>query len=202
MTGIYKITSPSNKVYIGQSIDIEKRFKQYKSLSQTRCQKRLHYSFKKHGIKNHLFEIIELCDVDLLNERERYWQDFYNVLELGLNCLLTDTQDSIKVYSKETIEKIRLGNLGKVIPDSVRIQTSETMKLKGIKPKNKMIGFDNHKSIKIKSTNVFTNETFIGNLTYTANYFKVDKELIRTRLNKKTISFRKLKNWNFEQIHS
>jgi len=30
MIGIYKITSPSNKVYIGQSINIEKRFKSYK----------------------------------------------------------------------------------------------------------------------------------------------------------------------------
>jgi group I intron endonuclease len=202
MVGIYKITSPSNKVYIGQSIDIDKRFKQYKSLSQTRGQKRLHYSFKKHGIDNHLFEIIESCDINLLNERERYWQDFYNVLEIGLNCLLTDTSDSVKVYTKETIEKIRLGNLGKVIPASVRIKTSETMKLKGIKPKNKMIGFDNHKSIKIISTNVLTNETFIGNLSDTSNYFKVDRELITNRLNKKTISFRKLKNWNFEQIHS
>ena len=29
--GIYKITSPSGRIYIGQSIDCPKRFKQYKS---------------------------------------------------------------------------------------------------------------------------------------------------------------------------
>jgi len=202
MIGIYKITSPTNKIYIGQSINIEKRFNQYKSISQTKKQKMLHYSFKKYGINNHLFEIIEECDIELLNQRERYWQEFYNVLKDGLNCLLTDTKNSIKVFSKITIEKIRQGNLGKIIPESVRNQTSKTMKLKGIKPKYKMIGFENPKSIKIISTNILTNEIFIANLTDTSNYFKVDRELITNRLNKKTISFRKLKNWNFEFVHS
>jgi group I intron endonuclease len=89
MIGIYKITSPSSKIYIGQSIDIERRFKNYKSLSQTKKQVMLHYSFKKYGINNHLFEIIEQCSIESLNIRERYWQDYYNVIEDGLNCLLT-----------------------------------------------------------------------------------------------------------------
>lgn len=31
MIGIYKITSPSNRIYIGQSIDIEARWKSYKT---------------------------------------------------------------------------------------------------------------------------------------------------------------------------
>jgi group I intron endonuclease len=200
MIGIYKITSPTNKIYIGQSINIEKRFKNYKSLSQTKGQKMLHYSFRKYGINNHLFEIIEECDIELLNERERYYQDFYNVLQEGLNCLLTDTKDSIKVFSKITIEKIRQGNLGKIIPESVRDQTSKTMKLKGIKPKYKMIGFENPKSIKVKSFNVITNEEFILNLSDTTKYFNVDRELISNRLNKITIKFRKLKDWRFEYV--
>jgi len=32
MIGVYKITSPTGKVYIGSSIDIEKRIKHYKSV--------------------------------------------------------------------------------------------------------------------------------------------------------------------------
>jgi group I intron endonuclease len=202
MIGIYKITSPTNKVYIGQSNNIGKRFKQYSSLSQTKLQKRLHYSFNKYGVKNHIFEVIEECKVELLNERERYWQDFYNVLgKNGLNCLLTSTTDNIKVYSKETIDKIRLGNLGKIIPDSVRKQTSETMKVKGIKPKEKMIGFDNPKSIKIIATNNITNEIYISNLSGVAKFFNVDRELISNRLNKTTVKFRKLKDWSFDKIY-
>ena len=200
MIGIYKITSPTNKVYIGQSINIERRFKNYKSISQTRGQVMLHNSFKKHGVNNHTFEIVEECIVESLNERERYWQEFYNVLEGGLNCLLTDTKDSIKVYSAESIERIRQGNLGKEIPESVRKQTSETMKRKGIKPKLKLIGFDNPKSIKIKSFNVITNQELILNLSQTSEYFKVDRELISNRLNKVTQRFRKLKDWRFEYV--
>jgi group I intron endonuclease len=200
MIGIYKITSPTNKVYIGQSTNIERRFKNYKSISQTKGQVMLHNSFKKHGIDNHIFEVIEECCVELLNERERYYQDFYDVLNGGLNCLLTDTKDNIKVYSAESIERIRQGNLGKEIPDSVRKQTSETMKRKGIKPKFKMNGFDNHKSIKIKSFNIVTNEELLLNLSETSKYFKVDRELISNRLNKVTTRFRKLKDWRFEYV--
>ena len=200
MIGIYKITNPNNKIYIGQSVDIKKRFKQYSSLSQTKLQKKLHYSFQKYGIKNHTFEIIEECKVELLNERERYWQDYYNVLENGLNCVLTNTKDNIKVYSKESIEKIRLGNLGKTIPNEIRKRISLTMKEKGYKPKNKMIGFDNPKSIKIKSTNIITKEEIILNLSETSKYFKVDRELISNRLNNVTKKFRKLKDWKFEYV--
>lgn len=203
MTGIYKITSPSNKVYIGQSNNIEKRFKQYSSLSQTKLQKRLHYSFNKYGVNNHTFEVIEECSIKLLNYRERYWQDFYDVLgKNGLNCILTNTEYKLKVYSKETIEKIRLGNLGKTIPDSVRKQTSETMKRKQIKPKEKMICFDNPKSIKIIATNNITKKTYTSNLSGIAKYFKVDRELISNRLNKSTVKFRKLKDWQFDKIYT
>lgn len=200
MVGIYKITSPSGKVYIGQSINILNRFNQYKSLSQTKGQKKLNYSFKKYGIDKHIFDIIEQCSIDLLNERERYWQDYYDVLNNGLNCILTDTNYSVKVFSKETIDKIRKGNQGKEIPDSVRSQTSITMKSKGIKPKDKMYGFDNPKSIKISSLNILTNESYILNLSDTAKFFKVDRELISNRINNTTKSFRKLKDWKFERV--
>lgn len=200
MIGIYKITSPSNKVYIGQSINIDRRFKNYKSISQTKGQVMLHNSFKKYGVENHIFEVVEECSIELLNERERHYQELYDVLNGGLNCLLTSTSDSIKVYSTESIEKIRQGNLGKEISEDVRKRTSETMKRKGIKPKYKMIGFDNHKSIKIKSTNTITNEEFILNLSDTVKYFKVDRELISNRLNNITKSFRKLKDWKFQYV--
>ena len=112
MTGIYKITSPNNRVYIGQSINIENRWKYYYSLN---CKKqiRLHRSFLKYGIENHIFEVIEECDVNELNERERYWQEFYNVLNEGLNCTLIETSEKLKIHSDETKLKISLSKIGK-----------------------------------------------------------------------------------------
>ena len=118
--GIYKITSPNNKIYIGESIDIFRRFNSYKKL-QCKNQKKLHASFKKHGVLSHIFEIIEICDVNNLKVKERCWQDFYNVLSVnGLNLKLTETFEKKQVHSEETLLKIRGKNnsqWGKKRPD-------------------------------------------------------------------------------------
>lgn len=102
--GIYKITSPNNRVYIGQSTNIKKRFKTYKN--NCNSQKLLFRSFKKYGLENHIFEIIEECSIEQLNERERYWQDYYNVLEEGLNCRLTKINDKSGFVSQQTKSKM------------------------------------------------------------------------------------------------
>jgi group I intron endonuclease len=97
-SGIYKITSPSNRVYIGQSVNINNRFKSYRKYNHP-SQIKLYRSIEKYGFESHIFEIIEYCDIDLLNKRERYWQDYYNVISEGLNCVLTNTSDKRKEFS-------------------------------------------------------------------------------------------------------
>ena len=100
MVGIYKITSPSGRVYVGQSINIERRFARYKYYSGG--QVRLVASFKKYLVESHTFIILEECQIDQLNDRERYWQDAYDVLGCnGLNCKLTNTEDKSGVLSEE-----------------------------------------------------------------------------------------------------
>ena len=64
--GIYKITSPSGKIYIGQSKDINKRFNLYKRL-QCERQPKLYNSFIKYGTINHKFEVLCECNKELLN---------------------------------------------------------------------------------------------------------------------------------------
>ena len=96
MIGIYKITCLiTNKIYIGQSINIEYRFNQYK-YGSAKNQIKLYNSLKKYGILNHKFEIIETFnkfDKELLTEREQYFMDYHrengwvllNVKEAGSN---------------------------------------------------------------------------------------------------------------------
>lgn len=105
--GIYKITSPSDKIYIGQSKDITKRYKTYRKYNEPK-QRRLYYSVLKYGWENHKFEIIEECSIELLNKRERYWQDYYDVLnkEKGLNCNLTNTKQLPRIVSLETKKQV------------------------------------------------------------------------------------------------
>jgi len=106
--GIYKITSPSGKVYVGKSKNIKSRFYNYnKNILNAKNQRRLYNSFKKYGIEKHDFEIIEYCEVLDLYCRERHWQDFYDVLgNKGLNCLLTACEDHPLQMSEDT-RKIR-----------------------------------------------------------------------------------------------
>lgn len=123
MIGIYKITSPTNRVYIGQSINIPQRFTSYKNINQNISHKRLKNSFFKHGVENHIFEIIEICLIDKLNERERYWQDFYNVLgKQGLNCRLTTTNDKSGYLSENTKIKISKSHIGKKLSEETKIK--------------------------------------------------------------------------------
>jgi group I intron endonuclease len=92
MIGIYKITNPKGKIYIGQSIDIERRLKEYKNI-KCLSQRKLRNSIIKYGWENHIVEVIEECSIENLNTIERYWQDYFNVLQHGLNCRLTQTHD-------------------------------------------------------------------------------------------------------------
>ena len=113
MIGIYKITSPSGKVYIGQSIQLDMRIKTYKSL-ECKSQPRLYNSLVKYGPDKHNFEIIEECEVSELNDKERYYQDIFECIgKNGLNCKLTTSKDKSGFISEETKDKISKSNLGK-----------------------------------------------------------------------------------------
>jgi len=73
MIGIYKITNKTNgKRYIGQSINIEKRFKDHKTPSRRKFGA-LGKAFAKYGVQNFDFEIIEICEARNLDKREMYY---------------------------------------------------------------------------------------------------------------------------------
>lgn len=109
--GIYKITNPNGRVYVGQSIDIKRRYTQHKNPKESKKQKILFRSFKKYGIENHQFEIIEECSLDQLDEKELYWGAYYKVLGgNGLNCRLGKGRG---IVSDELRERMKISNKGK-----------------------------------------------------------------------------------------
>lgn len=136
MIGIYKITSPSGKVYIGQTIDHERRFKHYKLL---RCkeQPRIYRSLLKYGVDNHRFEIVFQCWECYLTKWERYFQDMYKSTgKNGLNCILVKTDEFSGGHSQETKDKI-------------------SKSLKGYKPSQKQVD----RLIEYNKTRVISAET-------------------------------------------
>lgn len=72
---IYKITNHINsKIYIGKTINIEKRWYKHKYLAEkSKINRHLYNSMRKHGINNFLISVIEECLDDIANEREKYW---------------------------------------------------------------------------------------------------------------------------------
>lgn len=80
--GIYKITNKiNNKVYIGQSLNIFSRFESHVRVALADTNKgnnNLSKAFRKYGLKNFLFEVLEECEKSKLNEREIYWIAHYN----------------------------------------------------------------------------------------------------------------------------
>lgn len=119
-SGIYRIVSPSGKVYIGQAVNIKKRLQKYSS-GNVKGQRRLYESFKKHGVQSHEFEVLELCDKSVLLNRERYYQDKYDAIGVnGLNCKLTTTSDRSGHHSEQTRLKISMSNKGKRCSDEAK----------------------------------------------------------------------------------
>ena len=85
VAGIYKITNPEGKVYIGQSVDCYNRERQYAN-GETESQPKLHASVIKFGWDKHIFKLIESCNShDKLNKRERYHITFFDSIRTGLN---------------------------------------------------------------------------------------------------------------------
>jgi group I intron endonuclease len=111
MIGIYKITNPNNKIYIGKSINIEKRFIQYKNL-HCKSQYKIYRSLFKYGVDNHKFEVIHECDIEELDKLEQYYIELFDTFdnEYGLN--LTTGGDGA-IPSQETREKRSISMKGK-----------------------------------------------------------------------------------------
>jgi hypothetical protein len=92
MRYIYKITSPSQKIYIGQSVVPEARKKSfYRYLEKSsNTDRKIINAIKKYGWVNMTFEIIDRNDTwtqEQLNEREIHWIKLLNSTTEGYNIL-------------------------------------------------------------------------------------------------------------------
>ena len=74
MVGIYKITNPKGKSYIGQSVNINNRKYAYMAINRRNIGPKIANSLDKYGWENHKFEIIEECSVEQLHKKEVYWK--------------------------------------------------------------------------------------------------------------------------------
>jgi hypothetical protein len=90
ITGIYKITNQqTNKCYIGQSVDVGKRWKDHAKCGldiDTPAGNKLYKDMLDIGIWNFSWELLEKCSKEELNERERYYIELYQSKDYGYNA--------------------------------------------------------------------------------------------------------------------
>lgn len=129
MIGIYKITSPSKRTYIGQSIDIENRWIKYKNINNSKVQQKLYRSFIKYGIDNHIFEILEECPIDELDNTEIKWINHFKTNKTGLNILEGggNSRKGVK-HTNETKQKMSDSHLGKQDTEQTKNKKSQSAK--------------------------------------------------------------------------
>ena len=87
--GIYKITNiETNECYIGQAVDIYKRWNQHCKAGlgiDTPPGNKLYKAMQEYGLQNFTFEILLECNRDELNEKEKYFISLYQADTYGYN---------------------------------------------------------------------------------------------------------------------
>lgn len=113
MIGIYKITNKlNNKVYVGQSNNIERRFAEHKH-KRNGVNFPIGLAIRKYGKENFAFEILEECSLEDLNKKEAYWIKKLNAYTEGYNCNIggdfgqTGSQNGNSKLSEEEVILIR-----------------------------------------------------------------------------------------------
>lgn len=133
--GIYCIENLiNNKKYIGQSIDIYRRWTNHKSdlNSGRHGNTHLQAAWDKYGSNNFEFKIIEECLEQMLDEREVYYINKYDCMNNNCGYNLESGGNLNKHPSIETRKKMSESHIGKQVgensPSWGKPKTAETKK--------------------------------------------------------------------------
>lgn len=128
--GIYCIKNLVNdKKYIGQSVNIKARWRQHKSALRhgKHDNEYLQKAWNKHGEENFVFEIIEQCSEQDLDDRERYYIKKYNTLDENYGYNLKDGGQDHPTVKAEVVAK-QSENLKKSYADHPQLREARREK--------------------------------------------------------------------------
>jgi group I intron endonuclease len=172
MKVIYEFVNKINgKIYVGQAKDFKSRLRCHKYHTKSNKKNSPFYAaLKKYGWDNFIINIIEKCDVEMLNEREEYWIKEKNCLyPYGYNLMkggnqyemsdetkkkISESRKGIK-FSDKHIENLKKSHIGNKLSEETKKKLSEInkgkihsedtrLKLRYSNPNRKEVGrFDN-----------------------------------------------------------
>lgn len=208
--GIYKITSPSGKIYIGQSRHCLYRWKYHYSKLHCKRQRHLYNSLLKYGFDNHVFEILERCALEELDNLEiKYIKQYDSTNKtVGMNLRVGGNSATFSDETKELMRQNALGNtnmLGKTHSKKTRELMSRNRM--GIKPsketKNRMSkarkGFKHSQKTrnKLSKANKFTRK--IKNMKTNIIHTSITQAAVNENISQSTI-YRGLKDSRYEYV--
>lgn len=87
MTGIYMIKNKlNNKVYIGQSVNVEQRFRQHKAAIKGSDKSWYPQAREEsNSLEDFDFRVLQECKKEELDELEEYWVNYYDSFNTGYN---------------------------------------------------------------------------------------------------------------------
>ncbi len=132
--GIYKLTSPTGRIYIGQSTHIYQAWIDRYCNYNCKTQRRLYNSLKKYGWDSHKKEIIHILGIynkEELNLLEIYYGELYNVYgENGLNLRKCGgSKGSHSPETKRLMSEAQKGNKNHNFGKSPSLETRKKISL-------------------------------------------------------------------------
>jgi len=145
MNAIYEFVNNINgKIYIGQTKNFKSRLRCHKYHTKFNKKNNPFYAaLRKYGWDNFSINVLEECDIELLNEKEEYWikekdciyPNGYNIMKGGnqyemsedTKKKISETRKGIK-FSSNHIENLRKSHLGKTLTEEQKSKISEKNK--------------------------------------------------------------------------
>lgn len=126
---IYKLTSPSGKSYIGQTIDYQRRMREY-LLAPVRYKTKIFKAIRKYKFESFSTEVIQTVNVgkhgkdkalEVLNILEKMWISKFDSIKTGYN-LASGGKDFR--HSEESKNKMSKSAIGKIVSEETRTRMS------------------------------------------------------------------------------
>lgn len=146
-SGVYMLTNKlTGDIYVGQSMDISKRLKNYFNVSYIKSKKgfRISRALIKYGYSNFSLTILEYCNVSDLLVREQYYFDKlepqYNILKIAGSSLGFNHSEETKAKISKALKGIYIGDKSALFGRLHREDTKDLMSLKKAGKNNPLYG--------------------------------------------------------------